>query len=82
MDHDRARHAGCKRAPSRHPPPAEGDRVKKTSRTKLMHLDGPTTLADLDDAQLASVAGGVPRPTKWSWSMPQDPDDIFRLDDE
>jgi hypothetical protein len=82
MHRDRARHAGCKRGHRPAPPLAEGDRVKKTSRTKLMQLDGPTTLADLDDAQLASVAGGVYRPTKWSWSMPQDPDDIFRLDDE
>ena len=55
--------------------------MKKTSRTTLVHLDGPTTLADVDEHQLANIAGGR-RPTIWSWSSPQDPDDIYRLDDE
>ena len=54
--------------------------MKKTSRTKLTQLTGPTTLTDLDEQQLSTISGG--RMTKWSWSMPQDPDDIFRLDDE
>ena len=51
---------------------------KQVSRAVVSTLSAPVLLPERD---LARVVGGLAAETRWCFSPPRDPDDIFRLDD-